>query len=160
MTAALRRPRWSFAKSKTSPSEVTSAVALRSMLVSRITGFSITRRYASTGGLGFASRPWTPRSTDTLITRAPSGKSMPRKKISDHAECVRSMRTGVVSRRMGKVPFSDVSSSSLPETVADDPRDAPCGTSSDSHRPISRWSAPDQQASGRQGNGRRRPAKS
>ena len=37
-----------------------------------------------------------------LSTRAPSGKSMPRKKMSLQPLWVRSMRTGVVSRRMGK----------------------------------------------------------
>ena len=38
--------------------------------------------------------PRTARSTETLRTRAPSGKSMPRKKMSLQPLCVRSMRTG------------------------------------------------------------------
>ena len=44
----------------------------------------------------------TARSMEMFSTRAPSGKSIPRKKMSLQPLCVRSMRTGVVSRRMGK----------------------------------------------------------
>ena len=51
-----------------------------------------------------ASRPAprTLRSMEMLSTRAPSGKSIPRKKMSLQPLCVRSMRTGVASRRIGK----------------------------------------------------------
>ena len=50
---------------------------------------------------GAVSRPCTPRSIETFSTRAPSGKSIPRKKMSLQPLCVRSMRTGVRSRRIG-----------------------------------------------------------
>ena len=63
----------------------------------------MTRNQASTGGLGMPA-PRTLRSIETFSTRAPSGKSMPRKKMSLQPLWVRSMRTGVVSRRMGNRP--------------------------------------------------------
>ena len=50
--------------------------------------------------------PWQPeprtaRSIETLSTRASSGRSMPRKKMSLHPLWLRSIRTGVASCRMG-----------------------------------------------------------
>ena len=52
--------------------------------------------------LGARSRPRTARSMETFRTRAPSGKSIPRKKMSLQALCDRSIRTGVFSARIGK----------------------------------------------------------
>ena len=79
-----------------------SALHFRSMLVRRSTGWSITRSQASMGGCGRASRPRTPRSIETFSTRAPWGKSMPRKKMSLQPLCERSIRTAVRSTRTGK----------------------------------------------------------
>jgi hypothetical protein len=78
----------------------TSAEACRSTLVKRMIGSSITRNHASTGGFGRVKpelAPRTARSMEMLKTRAPSGKSMPRKKMSLQPLWVRSMRTGVTS---------------------------------------------------------------
>ena len=68
-------------------------------------------RFVDDAEIGFDRRlrrrrrgPRTARSTETLSTRAPSGKSMPRKKMSLQPLWVRSMRTGVRSRRIGKTP--------------------------------------------------------
>ena len=102
ITAAFSSPGSPWRNRRPRPGCVTSALAFRSTLTSRSTGSSITRRYTSIGGRGCASRPRTPRSTETFSTRAPSGKSMPRKKMSLQPLCDRSIRTGVRSHRIGK----------------------------------------------------------
>ena len=139
-----------------------SALAFRSTLTSRSTGSSITRKNVSMGGRGPppSSAPRTLRSTDTLSTRAPSGKSIPRKKMSLHPLCVRSMRTGVASCKMGKSPLlRDPAPSVLAARAAGGRPGARCGTSTGCRGRIVRCAAPGRPASGSRGYGMRQPVR-
>jgi hypothetical protein len=99
-----------------------------------------------------------------LSTRAPSGKSMPRKKMSLQPLWLRSMRTGVASWRMGKRGRGR--SWGCWGCWADDPRRVPggraavgppdgrCGTSTGCRAPSARCAAPGWPASESPGGGR------
>ena len=105
--------------------------------------------------------PRTLRSTEMLSTRAPSGKSMPRKKMSLQPLCVRSMRTGVASCRMGNSPCSravcDIKLRIA--RAAGGRRDGRCGTSTGCRARSARCAAPGRRASGSRAGDRPRPAR-
>ena len=105
-TAALTKPKWSLPKLNNSVRVCTSFVSPKSILVNRKSGSGMTRNQVVIGATGELSRPWTPRSTEMLTTLAPSGKSIPKKKMSDQHEWVRSSRTGVFSHKRGKRPVA------------------------------------------------------
>ena len=135
----------------------------------------MTRSQTSIGGCGPASRPRTPRSTDTFSTRAPWGKSMPRKKMSLQPLCERSMRTAVRSTRIGNgcanvecrmssfrrfdIRHSSFVLSARGGFPADGPPGGPCGTSTGCREPIERCGGPGRPGSGNRGLGRRRPGR-
>ena len=137
-----------------------SARAARSTLTSRNTGSSITRRYASTGGLGAASRPSTARSIDTFNTRALRENPSPGKRCR--------------SRRCASGPSAPAS---FPHRIGNDPsdrrslqqfrpnpqrlirRDARCGTSTGFRARYARCAGPGWPASETPGRDRPRPAR-